>query len=346
MEKEMVTYYKELEEFADAMSSFPASSFNSTFEYDTGKLIKILQKKEVFEICNTDEEQFDSIDRTDRELGKIVSDLLKETDLDQSLKEYLDIEKKIENSFSGNLYMYAKQGALSVKSLYYYKIKDFPKAANFTLECLVLNDYLVQQGIYTLNLRCFEQNKNISRIYFRNHQEDSGYQLIFNLINYLLNGVNENLFGNIFSQKEYWMKVPIIRETYAYELFTMITEDMIRFNIHSTEFLPDDWYSGLDFEVNTPDRQIIYNWIYINKQLRDSNYKDYFKGLIYYFQQPYNQFYDILKIALLLDLYKFVEKNTPSYTTTVTLGIIDFMENKLYFNQSIRSFLIKNIFKA
>lgn len=341
MEKEITTYHKELKDFINAMPDFPDSMVNSTFEYDTGKLIKILQKKEVFEICKISESEFEALDRIDRELGKVVTDLLRETYPEQSLKDYLRLEKEIEDTFSGNMYMYAKQGALSVKSLYYYKIKDFPKAITFTLECLVLNDYLVQQGIYTLNLRCFEQNKNISRIYFRDQQAEPGYELIFSLINYLLNGTNKNLFGNIFSHKQYWEKIPVIRETYAYELFTMITEDMIRFNINSREFLPDHWYSDLDFEVNTPDRQIIYNWIYINKQLRNSNYKDYFDGLLYYFQQPYNQFYDILKISLLLDLYKLAGNNP-----NLTREIVNFIENKLHFNQSVRTLVIKNVFKV
>lgn len=341
MEKEIITYHKELKDFINAMPDFPDSLVNSTFEYDTGKLIKILQKKEVFEICKISESEFEAADSIDRELGKVVTDLLRETDLEQSLKDYLKLEKEIEENFSGNMYMYTKQGALSVKSLYYYKIKNFTKAITFTMECLVLDDYLVQKGIYTLNLRCFEQNKNISRIYFRDQQTELGYELIFNLINYLLNGINKNLFGNIFSHNQYWEKVPMIRETYAYELFTMITEDMIRFNINSQEFLPDDWYSELDFEVNTPDRQIIYNWIYINKQLRNSNYKDYFDGLLYYFQQPYNQFYDILKISLLVDLYKLTGDNPD-----LARNIVSFIENRLHFNQSLRTFLIKNVFKV
>lgn len=341
-----MTYRTELANFISAIPTFPNSSTGSNLQYNTGKLIKILQKKEVFEVCNIDDFQFEEVNRIDIELGTIVSDILKEVNLEQSLIQYLEIEKKIENSFSDNLYLYAKQGALSVKSLYYYKTKDFPKAMTFTLECTVLNDYLVQQGVYTLNLRCFEQNKNISRIYFRDHKDEDGYKLIFNLLNYLFNGNSTKLFGNIFNHKEYWLKLPIIRETYAYELFMMITEDIIKFNINNTEeYLPDYWYADLDFEVNTPERQIIYNWIYINKQRKNLNYKEYFDCLIYYFQQPINQFYDILKISLLIDLHKMVKKNPNVDIKIFNKKIVDFMKNKLSSHISLQKLLIKNIFQ-
>ncbi|WP_407492417.1 hypothetical protein, partial [Elizabethkingia anophelis] len=328
--KKEISYRNELAQFVNAIEYFPNSLEVAPFEYDTGKLIKILQKKEVFEICKINDYQFDEVNNIDLKLGKIVADLIKQINPKQSFEEYLEIERKIENCFSGNLYLYAKQGALSVKSLYYYKIKDFSKAITFTLECIVLNDYLVQQGIYTLNLRCFEQNKNISRIYFRNGEVQLGYELISNLITYLFNGKSNNLFGNIFNEKQYWDKVPIIRETYAYELFTMIAEDIIRFNIQKNDiFLPDEWYIDLDFEVNTPDRQIVYNWIYINKQLRSSNYKEYFDSMIYYFQQAHSQFYDILKIFLIIDFHKFINRNKIPNKIVIENKIVDFIENKL-----------------
>lgn len=339
-------YYKDVLRFINSMHSFPHSLENTPFEYNTGALIKILQKKEVLQVCHADETSFAMVNAADIELGKVVTALIRGEHPEKSLNDYHVLEKKIGDDFDDNLYLYAKQGALSVKSLYYYKMKDFSKAITYTLECIVLNDYLVQQGIHSLNLRCFEQNKNISRIYFREGKWKQGYSLIKNLLNYLLTGNSIGLFGNIFKNPSYWSNVPIVREIYAYELFVMIAEDMIRFNINNQDyFLPDAWYQDLDFDVNTPDRQIIYNWIYINKQLRSENYTEYFDSLIYYFSQPESYFYEILRVCLLIDLFKLIRKNQSPGLQSIAKEMVAFIENKLISNTSLRESVIKNIFK-
>jgi hypothetical protein len=335
-----------IKQFIEGFSTFPASLVTSIVDYDTNRLVKVLHEKEVIEIFKISKEQFDTANSIDFELGKIVNELIKEVHFNRSLQEYFEIEKKIEDNFSGYLYIYVKQSALSVKSLYYYKIKDFKKALSLTIECIVLNDYLVQQGIYSLNLRCFEQNKNISRIYFRDNQFELGYKLISNLLNYLLNGKDNELFGNIFKNQFYWSKIPLLRETYSYELFTMIIEDMIRFNINNhIDFLPNIWYINLDFEVNTPDRQIIYNWIYINKQLNCLNYEEYLESLMYFFQQPYSQFYDILKISLLIDFRKVI-LNLNIINKEILIKKIGYFIKENLISNNQHKFLIDKIFQT
>lgn len=298
-----------IDQFLIALEGFGDSSQTATVQYNTGKLIDILREKEVFDVCQVTREKYDAVNEIDIKLGKVVKDIVFETHLDESYKEYLTFEAQIERETAGDLYIYAKQGALSVKSLYFYKAQNWDKAIDFTVECVALNDYLVHRGMSSLNLRIFEQNKNISRILYKSGRNEEGAILLNHLFNYLLNGVNNGLYGSIFHHPEYWEKVPIIRETYAYELVCMIVEDMIWFYPDSRKLYPMDWYEGLDFEVDNPNRQVIYNFMYINRQMHSGNYDDLVDSLIYYFEQPISIYYEIFKVSLLVDFIKLVRSS-------------------------------------
>lgn len=335
----------DINQFFSQVDSFPSSVDVSITEYNTLKLIKILQEKEVMNACGITKNDFDYVSSVDIEFGKLTNDILKQTNLARSIEEYNELEHKMENTISGNLFLYAKQGALSVKALYYYKNKEYDKAITVTLECIALNEHLIELGIGTLYLRCIEQNKNISRVFFRDNKIESGYTLINNLLDYLFNGTEKNLFGNLVRYKDYWKRSPILRETYTYELFQLFAEDMIRFNLQNkVDFLPNQWYLNLDFEVNTSDRQIIYNWIYINKQLHEGNYKEYFDSITYFFQQPISLYYDMLKISILIDLTKVVRNSDYSEKEIIMAKLNMCLQEKLNSHKTLRESLSKSIF--
>ncbi len=338
--------YGLFDQFLTDLPQFPVSSTTPTVQYDTGKLIKILQKKEVMDICGVQEAELDVVDAIDIELGKVVRDLVMGKDPQQAIDTYHKMEKRIENEVPDVLYLYSRQGALSVKSLYYYKIGEWQKAITITLECIALNDYLIQQGIHTLNLRVYEQNKNISRIHFRAGQFEEGHRLLNNLFDYMLNGNDKPLHGNVFKHPLYWQKVPIIRETYAYEMFNMIVEDMIRFHIDKTDQLfPSDWYKGLEFEVDNPNRQVLYNWIYVNNQLQNGDLEGFFESLKVYFEMDISQYYDILKIALLLEVTKLIQQSNYPNKTNALLQIEQFIDEKIETQERLRKKVIELCFR-
>jgi len=340
---ETATQEQVFDQFASEIDSFPASLETSAITYNTGKLVKILQEKEVMEVCGIGKAEFDLINEIDFELGKVVVDILKEGNLPQSIEDYNRLEQRIEESFAGNLYLYAKQVALSVKSLYFYKMKDFDKAIAITLECNALNDYLIQQGIFTLNLRCLEQNKNISRIHFRAEQSESGHTLLNHLLHYLLTGEDRGLYGNIFKLDTYYQKTPVLRETYTYEMFTMLAEDMIRFHYKNhRDYFPNQWYAGLDFEVDTPDRQIIYNWMYINNILHEGKLEEFFESLIYFLGQPISHYYDIFKISLVLDTWKLLLKSDYAKKNEAIEKIKSYLNTKLILHEKLRDHMVQH----
>ncbi len=337
--------YEKIEDFLCLIPSFPKSIERSFFEEDKMKLFESLHEKELEEICGMNKEDSIRIDNIRKELTEIVKELLsKNMDLDDSFKKYLAIEQEVENSFLGNQYLYVKQRTLTVKALYYYKIEDFNKSFVFTLEATALMEYLIKQGMYTLTTRCFEQNKNISRIYFTSNQMELGNKTANSLMCYLFNGeYNEGLFGSIFKNNFYWSKNPEVREYFAYEAFISIVESNIKSNLNNhVDFLPNEWNRDLNFGIDNPDRQIIRNWISVNEHLKNGNYEKYFDSLTSFFQQPYNKRYDILKISLLIDLTKLVNKLNVENKELITEKINDFFYHKIISNKSLYNTWISN----
>ncbi|CAL2107786.1 conserved hypothetical protein [Tenacibaculum sp. 190524A02b] len=335
------TTEKWLDDLTLEFDNFPESTDISPIQYDSAKLIEILRNKEVEEVCKGNQKEYQLYDGIDRQLGKVVKDLVLEKNFEESIKEYYQFERKIEKEISSDLYIFAKQALLSVKSLYYYKTKNWDKAIAITLECIALNDYLVQLGMQTLVLRVYEQNKNISRILFKSGAKQEAHNLLFNLFNYMLNGVNNNLYGTIFLHEKLWKKTPILRETYSYEMFNMVAEDIIRFNIEKTEaFFPNDWYMNLTFEVDNINRQILYNWIYINQKLHEKDYATFFSSLSYFFNEPSSKYYDILKVYLIIDLIKLINQLNYKSKSIIFNNIHDFLVTKININKKLKQKII------
>jgi|GEM_PF-1678610 len=336
---------EKIEQFLYLIPSFPKSIDSPFFEEDKEKIFMALHEKELKEICGINKEDITSADHILKKLTEIAKELMsKNTNLDDSFKKYLDIEQEIESSFLGNHYIYVKQRALSVKALYYYKIDNFNKAIVFTIECNALIEYLLNQGMYTLSTRCFEQNKNISRVYFKSNQIELGNKTANSLLCYLFKGEHkEGLFGSIYNNNFYWSKNSDLREFFAYEAFTNVAENIVRSNLNNhLDFFPNEWYIDLNFEIETPERQLIHNWISVNKHLKKGNYEEYFDSLTCFFQQPYNKHYDILKIFLLIDLTKLIMKLNVENKELITEKISDFFNHKIIGNKSLYNIWMAN----
>jgi hypothetical protein len=336
---------EKIEQFLCLIPSFPKSIDTPFFEEDKLKMFMALQQMELKEICGINKEDTTSPDNVLKKLTEIVKELIsKNINLDDSFKKYLEVEQEIESSFLGKQYIYVKQQALSVKALYYYKIKNFDKAFVFTLECIVLIEYLLNQGMYTLSTRYFEQNKNISKVYFKSNQMELGNKTAKSLMCYLFNGEHkEGLFGSVFNNNFYWSKNSGIREYFAYETFTSVAENMVMSNLNNhLDFLPNEWFIDLNFGIDNPDRQIIHDWISVNKHLKYLNYEEYFDSLTYFFQQSYNKHYDILKISLLIDLTKLITKLDFENMELITENINDFFNHKIICNKSLYNIWISN----
>lgn len=320
--------------FIEKLSSFGSSEKQGTLKYDSSQLLKVLRKKELLKVTRANDQEFDLIDQIDIDLGRIVKDLVFQKNLDNSLLEYEDYQKKIE-AVPRHLYLFARQTALSVKSLYYYKKELWDQAISLSEECAAINDYLVHQGMQTLLLRVMEQNKNIARIYLKSGNSQAAYELLAKLFDYAFNGKNTGLSGSVFNFPQYWEKMPALRETYTYEMFRMTAEDHLRFNIEkpANEFLPFQWYEGLKVAPENINRAMIADFIAINRALQAKDYDTYFQLLLDHFQNTNIQYYDILKVSLLADFQALLIRQRYHNLETMQDSVLTFLKNKLHVSE-------------
>jgi len=184
--------------FLESLTDSPLSSSESTMLYNSGKLLEILQDKEL-ETLKFKPEELRAARLLSAEFGSLTSRF--NNKIEGAFDQYNSLEINELKNFTGYLYLYVKQWALSVKALYYYRTSDFNSASNFTLECIALNEILIRKGLSTLVLRCAEQNRNIARIFIASKKYTQGYSLAGDILVYLLNGEPRKLLGTVFKDK-------------------------------------------------------------------------------------------------------------------------------------------------
>ncbi|MBT2562524.1 hypothetical protein [Pedobacter sp. ISL-64] len=319
MTKSNLSLHLHLDKLLEKCNHFPASTKVSNMVYNFNKLMNILQKKEVFGLVGN-QQLIDQTHSLSMRFMPIAQDIVTAGSKAPSLEAYDLLQEEIEQTLSSDMYVFAKQWGLSVKALHFYKLGNYDKAFDFSLECVILNDYLIQQGLFTLLFRAAEQNKNISRVFFRSGQWEKGAQLGKDLLSYLFNGKKGCLYGKIFADKAVWKEIPYVREGYAYECFNALVSLMIHFERRSAKEEKDVFgkmFKGLRFKINTPDRQILAHWIYIKELYYNQNYTRFLSELIQFMQEPTSIQFDILKISILSDAVKLA--STPDYPNSVAL---------------------------
>ena len=261
----------------------------------------------------------------------------------------MSIENQINNELKGYSYIYIKQSALSIKSLIYYKKGLFNEAINVTQECIVLNEFLVNKGIKTLNTRIYEQIKNISKIYHKIGDHNKAIDIISNLFKHLYTGNKTSIenYTTIVNNIEIWEKTPVIREIYINDLFLLYLKEFMSFkNSLVKEKLNEiNWINDLDFEVFTDERKFVYNWIYIQKSFNDKRFSDFLDGLDYFFNDEMSDYYNLLKINLLFKLkeFAFLTKQSPNTINKIIENIKIYLAHNLGLdNQEINLFFNNN----
>jgi hypothetical protein len=257
---------------------------------------------------------------------------------------YDRLQNEIEQELSGTMYLYAKQWGLSVKALFYYKQSRFNKAIDLSLECIVLNEYLVKKGLDSLLFRAAEQNKNIVRVFFRQNKMEEACQLTHAMLTYLFGGSTERLYGWMFSEPEYQDKIPYVREGYAYEFFRAVVSLLM--NLGQRQQGEADIFrkvfSNVTIHETTPDRQIIAAWIAIKHQFYQKDHHGFFNALEAFFETPLCKIYDVVKISLLLDVAALAEeayktRGGAHYTAVIHTYINQHLNGEFYLKTDLSS---------
>jgi len=329
--------------FGKEMKNFPASLKEHSHNINLNKLSSILRDKEIKEVCNPTDIEVELFYDLDTKFGVLVKDMVFERHLEKSLKEYEELEKTIEITFKGNYYLFVKQWAYSLKALYYYKVNDFSKALALTIESIALVDFLIHSGTVNLNTRCFELIKNVAKVYIKERKNETGFDIIRNLLDYIFNGnYHDNLVATFPKYNFFFEETPILREDYGLNIFIEITENSIFSNIScKSSYLPNSWFKDLNIEVDSLEKQIIYNFIYIDQKLHKEEYQDYIEAIHYFFEQEYTSFFDPLKAYSLINYYRLINKK-KTVKCLFEKEIVNFIQNKITINPKLKERIISN----
>lgn len=339
-----IQQHNDLISFGSELVHFPASNKEHPHNLDLGKLSTILRDKEINQVCNPSVKEIEQFYELDNKFGVIVKDMVFERHLEKSLREYEELDKSIETNFTGKYYLFVKQWAYSLKALYFYKTNDFEKAKALTIESIALVDYLMHSGTYNLNTRCFELIKNVAKVYLKENKQEEGYEIIRNLLDYIFNGnYHSNLIATFTKHKVFFEETPILREDYGLSIFIEILENTIFSGVETgTSFLPNQWFIKLEIEVDTLEKQILYNFIYIEQKRQEKKYNEYIDALHYFFEQEYSSLLDPLKVYLLFNYYQLTKKNNSDDEWNKK-EIVNFIQNKTIINPKLKEKVISNL---
>lgn len=326
-----------LDRLSAAFEQFPASTPESTMLYNYIKLQQILQKKEM-QAFTDDTGLIERAITLSAQSGQAVKVL--QTDTEEGLRMYEEAAKRMEDELPGYVYLFAKQWAQSVKALYYYKRKEFRQAFALTLECLTLNECLVREGVGTLIFRCAEQNRNLSRVLLKMGEGDKGTALAGNLFKYLVNGDGQGLYGTVFREEQFWSAIPYIREGFTYEYFRGLVSVLVKENPFDQEKKKKLFYQlfgGITFEVTTPDRQAMYNWLFMKNLFYEEHYAEFIESFTEFMQEELSQVYDVLKISLFQDVTYLIQKWSFNDDGHLMQKIKHHLDNKLKLFNTLRA---------
>jgi len=323
----------DLDKLLVAAEKFPPSLNESTMLYDYGKLGQILQEKELVSVVK-DTDAIELAHVISRKFNVLPQMIVKKSASGaEILKLYHEIQQEIEDKLSGLLHVFATQWGYSVLALMSYKNGDYNHAINKSVECIILNEYLIRSGISNLLIRAAEQNKNVIRVLFRSADWKTAASFAHDFLMYLFNGTCKLQKGQIFFEKKYWKKNEYVREGYCYECFRSVVSLVIhsekRLGV-SAQDLFTHIFSNLDFEVNTPDRQIIYEWLQLKKLCFSGDYGKFKDEFVAFMSTPLSKIYDILKISIILDMQNLLNNSEPTSTTKqIDEHLTEFMFSEL-----------------
>lgn len=327
-----------LEQLLDCMSDFPDSSPESPLAYNYVKLMHILQRKEALAFADaaTVEEAIGLTVQYGR-----MSGLINQGKPEEALALVQQLDEVVEEKLSHEIYLYAKQWGLSVKALYYYRKKLYGRAFSLTLECIALNEYLVKiAGFGTLLYRCLDQHANLSRLHFSQGQREKGARLYGSILNYLLNGEATDLPGTLYTDQRCWEAIPYVREASVLEHFKSTVNNLIKCNVYKKNQEKELFFLLFDpvkeFEISTPERRLIYNWLYLKKIFYNQDYELFLHEFTGFMQEPMSRSFDIFKLSLLQNVLYLLEGSGIKNKASGAQAVAEFVNGKLNVNDNLK----------
>ena len=324
------------------ITNVPKSNTNAIRTYNHIKLTHVLIKKALSAFA--DKSAVEEVLNLSYQCDLIVK-LVHKNERAKALMRIEEINMIIENEFSEELYLYAKQELLSAKALHCYKTKKLDMAHKLSLEGVAINEYLVRRGCFVLIHRCTELNVNLSKVLVKKGRYEEGVKIHGGVLGYLADGKVDDLHGTIFNEKKYWTPFPCLREDFMLDNFKSMCFFLIdhkRYRGGGEKVLFDCLFSQVyDLESDTYLRKILRDWIDIKRKFFSKEYDLFVTKAVSFLQNPIEQYFDILKLSLCQNLITLVQ-GAPDEARILT-KIEGYIDTKLMIDRKYKEKVIETI---
>ena len=327
-----------LDELVNIIPAIPQSLKETHRTYNHRVLNKVTVQNEISKF-NFPVQLLERSSQLSKHYDDIAGEINRNGVSEDLINDILQTDLAVEDELEDELNLYTKQSGLSVKALYNHKIGHYQNAFDLTVECINVNDTLINKGVCTAILRNVEQNVNLSRIYYSKNEIDKSYQAWKGILDYLVNGTVNNIVGSAFKNHAVWEEIKYLREPCILEWFDLFLYYVLKNGEKSIEDEKKIFYSVLlDLEINisTFERSAIKDFINI-KQYYFENQTELFVEDFVIFNEFYNnKEFDTLKLSLCQSLLNLIESNNYGSKNGLKIVINDFIKEKLILKQYLK----------
>lgn len=264
----------------------------------------------------------------------------KSESLSALLKKYESLEEEA-RTLDERYGRFALQYGLSVKSLIFYKKKEYTQARELIFETIEHIDIFVEQGFYSLLFRAAEMNRNLSYIDFR--ENVSGPNITASLVDYYLNKKCSNLIGNCFNEIV-WNENAYLREWFGYHLLLEMIKKI--YEKSNTENLVNGINPFLNIAPIEPlcyERNMLNNFLLCQNHFYKRDYNDFLRLSNNVLKEETLPFFAPIRGVLLRQIQSLARINGYNKIKLLTRETSDFLKNNVDKYISIKTLHAKGV---
>jgi hypothetical protein len=336
---------KSLEEFIEAIDTFPTSNTKSQF-YNIEILGSSKENAQLNEFLG--DVEFNKSLRLIHYAQEAIK-LCKMGNLEDGFKIFQNVEQKSKD-LSENALQYINLYYLSGIAYYHYRTKDYKLSLECTWKEIEETGKLEKKGVSNLHYRRVGHIGNAVKILFVSGKIEDSATLALGMLQYTLNGNISSMPAGEWNDKLLDI-IPYVRQRYIDLCFLNIIEmalekqNDIQYN---NNFYNDNVFSKIqDFEVTNNNLAMIYNWLYLQKLYTKQHYKDFILDMIEFCQVPFDYSFDVLKLSHLSKIISFLNssKTDDKFIEKAKLKINNYILNNLNSKQSLKDKVCDLIFE-
>ncbi|WP_158797076.1 hypothetical protein [Pedobacter sp. L105] len=256
----------------------------------------------------------------------------RKNDIQEAL-DTLCLADHLDDTLDGEALRLTNLFKVSAWANYYYKTNEFDKAIHLLVGGLSRSIELEKEGYYVLIFRRIEQLQNISRILISAGRYMEGFNLIRNIIRFLITGSAEGLYVADWDHKKI-VKIRQLMESTCDAVFiqlAMLNTKTMESNIYDDRFYDEFFFKEFleTLPVDTYNRTIIYNWMYVKTSYAEGEAGFFNNMTDFLVDADISSEYNVLKKNLLHQAVYVLKNTHNSEFENYESVISDYINNKL-----------------